>query len=126
MMHPLLRLIATQPQLLLDHAEAYADLLAEEIGHVSSSWKLRTVLYAAAFCCVVVATVLVGVALMLWAVVPFSEMHAPWALVAAPLLPIAGAIWCMVAASRETNQGFDNLRKQVKADMGMLREVSES
>ncbi len=124
MMHPLLRLIATQPQLLVDHVEAYADLLAEEIGHVSSAWKLRTLLYAVALCSVVVATVLAGVALILWAVVPFSEMHAPWALVAAPLLPIAGAIWCLAAARRETNQGFNNLRKQIKADMGMLREVS--
>ncbi|MEO5797269.1 MAG: hypothetical protein ABIP34_20765 [Rhodoferax sp.] len=126
MMHPLLRLIATQPQLLLDHAEAYADLLAEEIGHASSAWKLRTLLYAVALCCVVVATVLAGVALMLWAVVPFSEMHAPWALVVAPLLPIAGAICCLLIAHKETNQGFSNLRKQVKADMGMLREVSAS
>ncbi|WP_367849330.1 hypothetical protein [Rhodoferax sp. WC2427] len=123
-MHPLLRLIATQPQLLVDHAEAYGDLLAEEIGHVSSAWKLRTLLYAAALCSVVVATVLAGVALMLWAVVPFSEMHAPWALVAAPLLPVVAAIWCLVEARKETGTGFDNLREQVKADMGMLREVS--
>nr|WP_315239478.1 hypothetical protein [uncultured Albidiferax sp.] len=123
-MHPLLRLVATQPQLLVDHVEAYADLVAEEIGHVSSAWKLRILLYAVALCSVVVATVLAGVALILWAVVPFSEMHAPWALVAAPLLPIAAAIWCLIAARRETSDGFDNLRQQVKADIGMLREVS--
>lgn len=123
-MHPLLRLVATQPQLLVDHVEAYVDLVAEEIGHVSSAWKLRILLYAVALCGVVVATVLAGVALMLWAVVPFSEMHAPWALVAAPLLPIAGAIWCLIAARQEATDSFDNLRKQVKADIGMLREVS--
>lgn len=124
MMHPLLRLLATQPQLLLDHAEAYTDLLAEEITYVSSAWRLRSVLYAVALCSVVVATVLTGVALMLWAVVPFSEMHAPWALVVAPLLPIAGAVWCIVVARSETTHGFNNLREQVKADMGMLREAS--
>lgn len=123
-MHPLLRLMATQPQLLVDHVEAYADLLTEELCHVSSAWKLRTLLYAVALCSVVVAAVLAGVALMLWAIVPFTEMHAPWALVGAPLLPIAGAIGCLVVARKQTNQGFDNLRKQIKADMGMLREVS--
>nr|WP_315187456.1 hypothetical protein [uncultured Albidiferax sp.] len=123
-MHPLLRLVATQPQLLVDHAEAYADLVAEEIGHVSSAWKLRILLYAVALCSVVVATVLAGVALILWAVVPFSEMHAPWALVAAPLLPMVTAIWCLIAARQESTDNFDNLRKQVKADIGMLREVS--
>ncbi|BDT66618.1 hypothetical protein os1_07810 [Comamonadaceae bacterium OS-1] len=123
-MHPLLRLVATQPQLLVDHVEAYADLVTEEIGHVSSAWKLRIVLYAVALCSLGVGTVLAGVALMLWAVVPFSEMHAPWALVAAPLLPIAVAICCLIAARQESTDSFDNLRKQVKADIGMLREVS--
>lgn len=125
-MHPLLRLIATQPQLLLDHAEAYADLLAEEIFHVSSTLKMRTLLHAIALCSVVVAMVLAGVALMLWAVVPFAQMQAPWALVAAPLLPIVGALWCLVAARRQSNKGFTNLRKQIQADMGMLREVSST
>ncbi len=123
-MHPLLRLVATQPQLLVDHAEAYAELVAEEIGHVSSAWRLRILLYAVALCSVVVATVLAGVALMLWAIVPFSEMQAPWALVTAPLVPVVAAVGCLLAARQHTSGGFDNLRRQVKADMGMLREVS--
>ncbi len=124
MMHPLLRLMATQPQLLLDHAEAYAGLLAEELGHASSTWKRRALLHGVALGSVVVAAVLAGVALMLWAVVPFHEMHAPWALVAAPLLPSAAAIGCVVAARQHTSKSFDHLRQQVKADMEMLREVS--
>lgn len=124
MMPPLLRLIATQPQLLLDHVEAYVDLLTEEIGTVSNAWKLRIVLYAIALCSGVLALVLTGVALMLWAVVPFSEMQAPWALVAVPLLPIVGAIGCITFARKQTSKGFINLRKQIQADMGMLREMS--
>ncbi len=124
MVHPLLRLVATQPQLLLDHAEAYADLLSEEIDHLSGAWTRRALLHAVALCSVVVASVLAGVALMLWAIVPFAEMQAPWALVTAPLLPIAVAIACLVAARQPSNQAFDQLRKQLKADMGMLREES--
>ena len=31
MIHPLLQLIATQPQLLADHAEAYGEMLAVEV-----------------------------------------------------------------------------------------------
>ena len=124
MLHPLLRLVATQPHLLVDHVEAYADLVTEEIGHVSSAWKLRTLLYAVALCSVVMGVVLAGVALMLWAVFPFTDMHAPWALVGAPLLPFAGAVGCVVVARKQTNQGFGNLRKQIKADMGMFREVN--
>jgi hypothetical protein len=123
-MHPLLRLIATHPKLLVDHVEAYADLVTEELGHASNAFKRRTLLQAVALCCVVVAAVLAGVALMLWAVVPWAEMPAPWALVAAPFLPVAMAVGCLTAARRQTTESFDNLRKQVKADMGMLREVS--
>ena len=123
-MHPLLRLIATHPKLLVDHVEAYADLVTEELGHVSNAFKRRTLLQAVALCSVVVAAVLAGVALMLWAVVPRAEMPAPWALVAAPLLPVAMAIGCLAAARRKSTESFDNLRKQVKADIGMLREVS--
>jgi hypothetical protein len=123
MLHPLLRLIATHPQLLVDHVEAYADLLAEEIGHVSTAWKRRTLLQAVALCSVAVAAVLAGVAIMLWATVPLAEMHAPWALVAAPLLPIAIAIGCLVAAGQLTTKNFDNMRQQIKVDMDLLREV---
>jgi len=36
MIHPLLKLVATQPQLLADHAEAYAELVGEEFGTVNA------------------------------------------------------------------------------------------
>lgn len=123
-MHSLLRLIAIRPHLLLDHAEAYADLLTEEIGRVSNAWKLRTLLYAMALCGLLLATVLGGTALMFWAVTPPLEMRALWVLVCVPLFPIFGAIWCLIAARGQTNNGFHNLREQIQADMGMLRDVS--
>jgi hypothetical protein len=127
MLHPLLRLVATQPQLLADHAEAYAELAAAEIGAVSSVWKRRTALNAAALCCLGVAAVLAGVALMLWAVVPAADIRAPWALVAAPLVPAAAAAICLMAAvSLRSTGGFDKLRQQMTADIVMLREVTGS
>jgi hypothetical protein len=125
MLHPLLHLVATQPQLLAGHAEAYAELVAAEIGTVSAAWKRRAVLNAVALCCLGVAAVLAGVALMLWAVIPIADIQAPWALVAAPLLPIAAAAACLAAARvRGDAGGFDKLRQQVKADIVMLREAS--
>jgi uncharacterized membrane protein YqjE len=127
MMHPLLHLITTQPQLLADHAEAYADLLGEEIGTASAVWKRRVVLNALALCGLGVAAVLGGVALMLWAVIPPADIQAPWALVVAPLLPLLGAVACVVAARSEVRTGaFETVRRQVKADVAMLREVSAS
>lgn len=124
-MHPLLRLIATQPHLLADHAEAYAELLEAEVGQLSSAWKRRAVLNAVALCSLGVSAVLAGVALMLWAVIPAASIQAPWALVAAPLLPFGVAALCLLAARPQVGAGgFDKLRQQVKADMLMLREAS--
>lgn len=124
-MHPLLQLAATRPQLLADHAGAYADLVAAEFGSASAQWQRRAVLGATAFCCAGVAAVLAGVALMLWAVTPPSALLAPWALVAAPLLPAVVALACGVAATTsDPRGGFHVLRQQVAADLVMLRELA--
>lgn len=126
-MHPLLHLIATQPQLLADHAEAYADLLGEELGSASAIWKRRLALHAVALCSLGVSAVLGGVALMLWAVIPPADIQAPWALIAGPSLPLAVALGCLWAARPQPSAGtFDNVKRQMKADVAMLREVSAS
>ncbi len=125
-MHPLLRLVTNQPQLLAEHAEAYADLFGEELSTASAKWKRQALLGALALFGLVVGAVLAGVALMLWAVIPPAGMQAPWALIAAPLLPLLAAIGCALAArSPSTGPGlFGAMRQQVKADVAMLREVS--
>jgi hypothetical protein len=126
-MHPLLHLIVAQPQLLAHHAEAYAELVASEIGKASAAWKRRAMLNAVALCSLGVAAVLAGVALMFWAAIPAAQVQAPWTFVVAPLFPTAVAVWCLVTARWLSNGGaFDDLRRQVQADMSMLREVSSS
>jgi hypothetical protein len=124
MIHPLLRLVATQPQLLADHAEAYAGLVADELGKTGAVWRQRLLLAAVALCLVGVAVVLAGVALMLWAVLPATEILAPWALFAAPAAPALAALGCGVAARRDGGDTFAEVRQQVAADLVMLREVS--
>lgn len=124
MVHPLLRLIATQPQLLADHAESYAGLVGEELGKTAAVWKRRVLLSAVALCLVGVAAVLGGVALMLWAVMPAANIQAPWALFAAPALPTLLALWCAYEGRRDTSDGFRDLKQQIAADLLMLREVS--
>lgn len=124
MIHPLLRLIATQPQLLADHAEAYAGLVSDEIGRSASSLKLRVLLNAVALCLVGVVAVLTGVALMLWAVIPTSNMQASWALIAAPAVPAVIAVICVLVGRRKSDDTFAELKRQVAADLVMLREVS--
>lgn len=124
MIHPLLRLVATQPQLLADHAEAYAGLVAEELGKTGAVLKRRALLAAVALSLTAVAVVLAGVALMLWAVLPATAIQAPWALVVAPAVPALVALACALAAKQEQPSAFADLRQQMAADLVMLREVS--
>jgi hypothetical protein len=125
MIHPLLRLAATEPHLLGDHVEAYAALVGEEVTKVSTSWATRLGLYAAALVLGAVGLVLIGVALLLVATLPASGYPAPWALVVVPLAPIVIALGCvLVARSKPIEKAFDAVKRQLNADMAMLREVS--
>lgn len=124
MRHPLLRLIATRPQLLADHVEAYAALVGDEVGATAAVWKRRTLFGATALCLAGVAAVLGGVALMLWAVTPAGALRAPWALIAAPALPALIALWCALEARRVQGAAFAELRRQVGIDFSMLRQAS--
>ncbi len=122
MLHSLLHLLATQPNLLADHAEAYADLVTAEVATTVAAGKRRTILYASALCFTGVSVVLVGVAVMAWAVVPVDRMHAPWLLAFVPLPTIAAAVACLLAARTPGQPGaFEAVRRQIKADMAMLR-----
>ncbi len=121
-MHPLLTLLATRPQLLADHAQAYAGLFHEEFGQSFATWRRWAMLQAAALCCLSVAAVLGGVAAMLWAVTPPLLVQAAWILWAMPLLPLLVAILCVWAASRQSPpDAIGNLGRQLGADMAMLR-----
>ena len=127
MIHPLLRLLTSEPQLLGDHVEAYADLVGEEAKKTATAWGLRLALFAASLALVIVALVLTGVAIMLWAAVPAGDLHAPWVLVAVPVVTFVLAAGCTLYARKSrVESAFDNVKKQLSADMAMLREVSAS
>lgn len=126
-MHPLLHLIVREPALLADHAGAYAELLGEEIGVASTHWKRKALLSAVALCSAGVGTVLTGVALMLWAVIPPQDMNAPWALVLAPLVPLGLAVGCWVAAQSHAGpRAFEQVRRQLREDAALLKGASAS
>jgi uncharacterized membrane protein YqjE len=122
-MDRLLRLAWSQPQLLAGHAEAYAELASAEFGEAAGSLKRQALLAAAGLCGLAVAAVLGGVALMLWAVTPPLQIHAAWALFVSPLIPAAAGLLCLLLA-RQAGQAasFATLRRQLQADMALLRE----
>lgn len=125
MIHPLLRLAATQPHLLGDHVEAYASMIGEEVSKASTSWAVRIGLLLAALALAVVGLVLTGVSLLLVAALPASDYQAPWALIVVPLVPFVIAVVCaMVARSKPPASAFETIKGQLNADMAMLREVS--
>jgi len=92
MIHPLLHLIATKPQLLGDHVEAYAELVGAEVGKTSKMWISRVVFYAIALFLLSAGLIFAGVALMLWAVVPPDNMNSPWLLIVVPLVLFVGSV----------------------------------
>ncbi len=122
MIATLLRLVATQPQLAVDHAEAYAGLVAAEAQAASASWRKRLLWAAVSLCCAGVACVLAGVAAMLWAALPLAHMPTPWALIGVPLVPALGA-WVAGLASHSASQhpSFSQLQRQLSADVALLR-----
>ncbi|MGH8795440.1 MAG: hypothetical protein ACREXI_00155 [Caldimonas sp.] len=127
MIHPLLHLIATRPELLGEHVEAYAELVGSEVDKTSRLWILRIACYAVAALLLTASVVFTGVALMLWAVVPTADMDMPWLLVAVPLVSLlvgAGCLWRARAAPE--HRAFETVKQQLGADLAMLREVSSA
>lgn len=125
MIHPLLRLAATEPQLLGDHVEAYAALVGEEVSNASASWVTRIALYLAALAMAGVGLVLAGVALLLAATLPSGDYPAAWAMVVVPVTPFLIALACaLVARSKPIPDAFNRIKTQLNADLAMLREVS--
>lgn len=124
MIHPLLRLVATHPHLLADHAQAYGELIGDEIGKTATSLKQRAALTAAAIGLLVFGIGFAGVALLIWAAIPVSAMPMPWVLIAVPAVPLLLGIVFLLYAQRTPEAGFKNLKQQLAADMSLLREAT--
>ena len=123
-MHPLLRIVGADPQLLVDHAEAYAALFTADVGRTASAWTLRAVWYAATALCGMVGVNMLGVAVMLWAVTPDGTQQAALVLLVVTLTPLTAALLCALATQRSrVTPSFDNLQQQLRADLQMMREV---
>jgi hypothetical protein len=123
-MQAILRLVASQPELLVEHARAYAELVSAQTGRAMSAWRRQAVLGALGLCLLGVAVVLGGVALMLWAMLPVVPGQAVWALLAVPLPPLIVAGACLAAARRSSDgDAFALVREQVLADLNMLKQA---
>jgi len=124
MLTPLFRLMATRPQLLAEHAEAYGELALLELRAALAQWQRRALFKALGWCGLVVALLLAGVAGLLASALPVAGMAAPWALLVIPLLPALAGIAVLLAAGPASQTGsFHQLRQQLQADRRLLREL---
>jgi uncharacterized membrane protein YqjE len=124
MIHPLFRLLVSEPQMLADHVEAYAELVTEEVGAAAARMKRRVMMQVVSVAGFVLGAFFALLALMLWAAVP--ELRAPWVLVAVPAVLLVGGIACRLLAKtpEEETSGMKAIREQFAADAAMLRSVS--
>ena len=127
MFHPLIKLLAARPDLLAEHAGAYAHLASLQLGQGLQALRRRALATLVATAAAVVALLLAGVALLLLAVVPVQQMPAPWLLAAVPGLP---ALLAAVLAWRlhrgpglSDSAPLQALQAQWAADAQLLREA---
>lgn len=126
MLHPLIHLIATQPHLLGSHAAAYGELIGDELATQARTLKRRTLWGALAVCFLSVAAVLAGVSTLLWALIVPPMQPVPWVVILVPLVPFILAVVCGLFARRPASAqeaAFAELRRQVQADMELLRSM---
>lgn len=125
MIHPLFRLVASEPQMVADHLGGYAELLGDELREFGSGWTRRVLLQLAAVALAAAAVLLGGVALIVWASTSPADLHAPWALVAVPLAPLLAAALCWIGAGGVApSTDFAALRRQFAEDARVLREAA--
>lgn len=122
--HPLFTKLATQPGLFVEHAGAYAELAGAEVRAYGASWQRRATLTAIASLCALLALLLTGVAVMLAASLPLSQMPAPWLLWAVPAGVWMLCLACAALAWRTRVQPvFNGLRDQWAADVALFHEA---
>lgn len=120
----LLRLATHDPQLLADHVEAYAELVAGEMHTAVAQWQRHAGQRLLVYACTLIALLLLGVAAMLYAALPAGAMRLPWALIVVPLLPLIPALWFSRSANSLTDgELFLSLRCQWAADRALLGET---
>ena len=123
--HPIVHVAARRPQLLVEHAKAYGDLVLEEGRRALASLVLHAVLYAAAGVLGGLGLVFGGVALLLYAAVP-GELRNGWLLVALPCTTLVAAGVCaIVARTLPVALTLDVLGQQVRADIDMIHEAEQ-
>ena len=126
MVHPMLKTLATRPELMAEHFGAYAELAAAEASEAALLWRGRVLWAVATGAFVLMALMLGGISLLLLGALPREAMPAPWLLALVPLLALALAAGCWVTLrNRPAAEPFAQLRQQMALDAALLAEAGE-
>lgn len=110
-----------QPQLLLDHASACAELAGAEADLAWQHARRQFLWSTMATAGLVLAATLAGTAVMLWAALPTGSLPHPQWLWAVPLPPLLLGLVGLVRARRPSPALFGLLRHQLADDLRRLR-----
>lgn len=126
MIHPLIKLLATHPELLAGHLGAYAELAGAEVSDVAGSVKRKLVLVLSMGVSAALGLGLTAIAVMTTAVVPVAQMPAPWLLVSVPVASWLAAGWCWWRLHRSHPvEAFGALREQIALDAAVLSQAQQ-
>ncbi len=125
MIHPFFSTLLTRPELLAEHASAYAELASVEVALAADEWRRRGVWTACAGLLALMGIGWGGVALLLAAAWPLAQMPAPWLLVAVPAVPLLLALVVALVGGlrrRRSTPAFALLRQQIAQDSALIRQ----
>lgn len=127
MVHPLLKTLATRPELMAEHFDAYAALAAAEASEAAAAYRARLLWSIATGAFVLLALGFGGISLLLLGALPREAMPAPWLLALVPLLSLALAAACWITQrSRPAAAPFAQLRQQMAVDVALMRQAGEA
>lgn len=123
------KLVTERPDLLVDHALAYAALAKSEIESVKRQLVRRVVAGAVALAATLAFVILAGVALMLsvtTAAQTQNQVDLTWVLLAVPGVMLVFAVAAALVALAKGKPRTESLTAQLQLDVQAFRTVMES
>jgi hypothetical protein len=118
--HPIISVLITKPELVMEHVAGYAALMREEASTVGTEVAKRAIAWGVTLFAFLVFLILAGVAAMLAAVQ--DQFH--WAFVIVPAIALGISIAAFtVARKRLPEKAFTELKAQLDADAQALRAI---
>lgn len=120
MLPPLLRIMINEPRLLVEHAEAYSDLIVQEARLWQKNLQRRWMLKIASAVSLFFSLLFTGVALMIGA----ATAHPHWILIVVPMIPLLAFIILLILIANEdkSETPFAATKTQFCNDISMFKE----